>query len=113
MPASSEPGNESTSIPFEVKWETNVYNQPALVNQISMSPGPTTQFGSDGIYYLLLGHVMPPMGAVSVADSGVMELSVMPAGQFALTLERVRELHQILGLVIADAEEGRNDENSD
>ncbi len=107
MSAEQDPAPRAQHLAFEAKWELNQYVQPALVNQIAVVQGPSTQFGQDGIYYLMLGHVMPPTGEIDMSADGVAELSVIPAGQFAMTVERLRELQRILSTVIADVEGGQ------
>jgi hypothetical protein len=91
-----------------VRWEANPYQAASIVNQMIASEGPGTQFGPDGIVYLTLGHVSPPIGPISVDAADNPYITVAPLGHFALTLERARELIQVLSSVTGQMEAQRS-----
>lgn len=81
---------------LSIEWEDNPYEQPFLVNQMMITSGPDTQFGSDDLFYLRLGHVMPPMGPPNGEA-----LRVNAGGSFSFSVERLREMQQMLNAVIS------------
>lgn len=97
-------GGMSTPMHIETAWESNPYTVPQPVNQIMMSAGPDTQTGPDGILYLQLGHVMPPVGELPIGPSGNPQLKITTVGSFMLTVERAMELRTILDNVITNTQ---------
>lgn len=76
-----------------------------MVNQALLLAGPPTQAGSDSANYLVFGHIAPPVladqAALAAFQSAGSVLEPVVCGVFALTTERLRELHQTLGIHLA------------
>lgn len=94
---------EGREISFRSNWNINPFTAPQLVNQILMTEGTGTQYGSDGILYMHLGHVSPPI-SVEANVSGEAELQVNALGYFAITRERAKELRNVLDQIISNSE---------
>lgn len=103
---------DNSKITFQTQWNMNPYSEPAMVNQVLMTEGVGTQFGSDGLVYLFLGHVSPPaFGAEMVVnEDNEAVLQVNTVGHFGLTIERAKELHGLLTRIIEDVEAKREGE---
>lgn len=88
---------------FRAHWDVNPYQSPTIVNQMLVTEGPGSRYGNDGLIYLLLGHVLPPLGEhdADAAEDGI-DLTVTTLGNYAFTLERAQELVDILQHVIAN-----------
>lgn len=91
------------AVSFHAKWDVNPLTTPALVNQMLVTEGTGTSYGPDGILYLVLGHVIPPTGEVET-ENGEAVLRVNTVGNFALTVERAKELRDLLSHIIGNME---------
>jgi len=88
---------------FRANWDVNPYQPPSIVNQILVTEGPGSRYGNDGMIYLLLGHVLPPLGeADAEAIENGIDLTVTTLGNYAFSLERAQELVDVLQHVIAN-----------
>lgn len=90
---------------LSVEWEDNPYEPPFLVNQMTLTSGPDTQFGPDDLFYLRLGHVIPPMG-----PPGDQSLRVNSGGTFSFSLERLRELQGMLNALVIQVEQNKKNQ---
>lgn len=93
---------------FQTVWDDNQYTTPTLINQFLVSGGPDTNEGPDGLMYLKLGHVSPPMNPEEDED-GNMILKVVEAGDYILTVKRAKELVHLLSGFISATENNSND----
>lgn len=89
---------------LSIEWEDNPYEQPFLVNQMSITSGPDTQFGPDDLFYLRLGHVLPPLGPTEEQA-----LRVNSGGTFSFSVKRLRELQFMLNTMFDHFEQNHKD----
>jgi hypothetical protein len=99
---------QSESMQFRVQWPSNAGSLPTLVNQITVTGSPAASGVSDG-FYLNFGHVQPPLIAAGTAPEIVAELvaaplAVTPVGSFFLSIERTKELVNVLKLALQSVE---------
>jgi hypothetical protein len=101
-------------IPVNVQWALDPMRIPTPVNQVMIQGGfPASEFNPSDGAYLSFGHANPPIvpqglteeqaGAALVGQT----LFVAPIAQLYLSVDRVRELHRLLGEFIARSDAQR------
>jgi len=92
---------------FNVQWLQDPTAVPSPVNQVWIQGGPAAgQNATTDMFYLTLGHVMPPAvqpgsDQEAIAEAAAaMTLLITPVGRFAITPERLRELRDLLTVTL-------------
>lgn len=106
--------SEPTDVPLDVRieWPVDAAGAAVAINQMLLLAGPNTSQGPDGISYLLLGHVAPPvlldMPAIQdfTKDTGRAELQVDVRARLVMTRQRLMELREIIDRHLAGGGEG-------
>lgn len=96
---------------FTPTWKFDPHTTPSHVNQVMLSPGVPPTSGVVNEFYLTLGHVNPPV--ILPRPDGVLrpnvedgELPINVIGHFAFSIERLAELHGIIGQVLNNLNSG-------
>ncbi|MFZ4894244.1 hypothetical protein ACL9RL_07330 [Plantibacter sp. Mn2098] len=103
-------------IELQAQWIGDPAAVPAPVNQFIVQSGPSID-GTDApdTFFITFGHMVPPFvpPGISVEDANRFATEnvalVAPVGKFTLTTPRMRELYDVLGRVIAFADEHPNE----
>lgn len=102
-------------IELHTQWVGDPAAVPAPVNQFIVQAGPNVDGEpTSDTYFLTLGHLTPPFVPQTLTADQAIQFSeqnialVVPVGKFTFTAARLRELHKVIGSVLAFAE-GEND----
>lgn len=95
---------DGREISFRADWNINPFTAPQLVNQVMMSEGTGTQFGGDGLLYMHLGHVSPPVNLDQMTEGEEPVLQVNHLGYFVLSVQRAKEIRNVLDQIILNTE---------
>lgn len=81
------------------QWMLDNTGVPAPVNQIMLYGGVNLMSGGNaGECYLILGHGMPPIvDTARLAPGESVFVPIVPVGQYAVSVERLKEFHSVIG----------------
>lgn len=111
---SAEPADNQVRVTWPFEMET-----PQVVNQFVIQNAAPLQDGTrDDTVYLMVGHFSPPVVADDKDARRYLQatggtLSITPRGSYAMSVARLRELHNMIGAHLAGIGDSATSESAE